>query len=397
MSNPAAQPSEADLFAYRDRFPILADSTYLLSHSMGAMPGSVRQALLQYTDEWARDAAEAWEVWMPRVVEIADRIGRLIGAPAGSVSLHQNVSVLMAAVASTLDFRGKRNKVVYSGLNFPTVDYIWTALERQGARVQRIASADGITIPLDRMLEAIDETTVAVPISHVIYKSSFLQDVAAITRRAHEVGAMVVLDAYQTVGCVPMDVTALGIDYLLGGSHKWLCGGPGTGFLYARPDVAAKAEPTMCGWFSHAAPFAFEPAPIRYAPGALRFLGGTPGIAAFMAAAEGHKLIEEVTVARIRQKSQRQTELIRRRALDEGYTVNSPADPTRRGGSITVELPGSQRASSLTAHACKELIKRRVFCDHRPGAGIRVSAHFYTTDAEIDRFFVELADIRQKL
>jgi kynureninase len=391
MSNPTSNPAgEADLYGYRDRFPILADSTYLLSHSMGAMPGSVRKALMQYTDEWARDSAEAWEVWTPRVVEIADRVGRLIGAPAGSVSLHQNVSVLMAAVASTIDFRGPRNKVVYSSLNFPTVDYVWTALERMGARIVRVPSADGITVPLDRMLEAIDEHTVAVPISHVIYKSSFLQDVAAITRRAHEVGAMVVLDAYQTVGCVPIDVTRLGVDYLLGGSHKWLCGGPGTGFLYARPDVAAKAAPFACGWFSHASPFAFEPAPIRYAPGAMRFLGGTPGIAAFMAAAEGHKLIEQVTVERVRQKSQRQTELIRRRALEEGYTVNSPADPAQRGGAITIDLPRSDAA-------CKELVRRRVFCDHRPGAGIRVSAHYYTTDAEIDRFFVELADIRKGL
>ncbi len=381
--DPAVDP-ESDLLELRKEFPILADSVYLLSHSMGAMPRSARESLAQYADEWARDGQEAWHKWFPQVLEWGNIVGALFGAEPDTVMFHQNVSILMGVVASCLRPDGRRNRVVYTRQNFPTNHYFW---QRQpGIEAVRVDSPDGQTIPTERMVEAIDDRTLAVLIDHGIYVTGYLQDVDAIVRAARKHGAATIVDAYQTVGVVPFDVKAWGIDYLVAGSHKWLCGGPGASFLYARPDRMKSSEPRLAGWISAALPFDFED-DLRYADTAFRFAGGTPGVPALYAAIAGISLVEAVGVERIRAKNVRQMTKVIAAAERRGLQVRSPRDAARRSGLVVLDFPGAEDAA-------RRLIARRVFCDHRPGAGIRVSAHFYTTDTEIEAFFAALDEVR---
>lgn len=380
----AAARGEAGLLALRGRFPILATSTYLLSHSMGAMPGAVQESLAAYAEAWAADGAEAWEAWFPRVLAWGNEVGALLHAERDTVIFHQNVSVLMAIVASCLAPDRRRDRVVYTELNFPTNHYFWQA--QAGIRPVRVASPDGVTIPTEAMINAIDDRTLAVLVDHGIYVSGYLQDVGAIARAAARRGAVTIVDAYQTVGCVPIDVRAWGADYVVAGSHKWLCGGPGAAFLYARPGRLRRARPRMAGWISHAAPFAFEDR-LRYAPTAYRFAGGTPGMASLHAALPGIRLVGSVGPERVRKKNVRQMERVIVRADERGIRVRSPRDAAVRSGLVCLDFAGADRA-------VRELMRRRIFVDYRPGAGIRLSAHFYTTDAEIETFFAALDEIR---
>ena len=270
---------EDPLLAWRPQFPILERTTYLVSHSLGAMPRAAAQRLQEYTDTWASRGVRAWaEGWWRMPITVGDAVGRIIGAPPGSVVMHQNVSVCEALILSCFDFSSRRNRIVYEGLNFPSVMYVYEAHRALGAEVVTVESEDGITVPLDRYLAAIDERTLLVPLSHVIFKSAFIQDVPAIVRRAHEVGALVVADLYQSAGAVPVDVAGWDVDFATGGSVKWLCGGPGAGYLYVAPRLRGRLAPRLTGWMAHRAPFAFETGAIEYADDATRFLHGTPAV-----------------------------------------------------------------------------------------------------------------------
>lgn len=364
------------LLAWRPEFPILADTTYLVSHSLGAMPRAAAERLKQYSDTWAARGVRAWaEGWWRMPVDAGDHIAGIIGAPPGSVVMHQNVSVCQALVLSCFELGGKRNKIVYDELNFPSVMYVYEAHRSQGARIEVVKSEDGISIPLECMLEAIDAETLLVPISHVAFKSGFVQDVAAITRRAHEVGALVVADLYQSAGTVPVDVSAWDVDFATGGSVKWLCGGPGAGYLYVAPRLRESLSPRVTGWAAHARPFAFE-SEHAYASGATRFLHGTPAIPALYAAQAGCEIVSRIGVAAIREKSERQVALLLDLARERGFASRSPARPEERGGMAILDVPQGQAVT-------KELLRREILVDHRPGAGIRFSPHFYTTDDEI--------------
>ncbi len=378
---------DADPRARRDEFPILGTSVYMVSHSLGAMPSATYDALREYADAWAEEGVVAWNRWLPMVAEVGDMLGRIIGAPAGSVMMGQNVTNFVAQVASCFDWSGGRNKVVLSDVEFPTVRYFWQEQAALGAEVVEVASVDGIAIPLDRLLAAIDERTALVCISHVVFRSSAILDVAAVVRRAHEVGALVLLDSYQAVGAIPFDVTALGVDMLVGGSVKWLCGGPGAGYLYVRPDLLPRLKPRLVGWFSHERPFGFEAPPITHAEGINRFMGGTPAVPSLYTAREGYRYTLEVGVERIRALSRRRTRRLVETALASGMTVNSPVADDERGGHVTVDFPDAEAVS-------KELIARRFIVDYRPGAGIRIAPHWYNTDDECDAILAEIATIR---
>jgi kynureninase len=371
----------------REHFPILDDSTYLVSHSMGAAPLGAKTALESYWNEWAADGPEAWERWLPRIAETADGIGRLIGAPAGSVFLGPNVSSFQAALATCIPLQGERNEVLYESLQFPSLTYVWNEWKRFGAVIKTVHSSDGLTIPTERIVEAITERTAIAVLSHAYYVSGAIADVRAIQRRCREVGALLCVDAYQTTGIYPYDVTEWDLDIVTGGSHKWLCGGPGCAWLYVKPALLERFRPAVTGWMAHARPFAFEPAPIDYAPTMYRFGNGTPTIPGYVAAKAGHDLIHRVGVARIREHNVRLTTMVTGMALERGLRVNTPLEPERRTGWIGIDFDDSERV-------CRALIERRVFVDYRPGCGIRVSPHFYTTDAEIDDFFETLDDLR---
>jgi kynureninase len=377
-----AADDERALLATRERFPSLRDSVHFISHSLGAMPAQATEHLAAFTELWVRKSITAWEDWLPEVARAGERVGRLIGAPAGTVVMHTNVSAIQALLASCLDYTPARHKVVYSDMNFPTVSYVWKAEERRGARVEVVPS-DGVGVDTARLCAAIDETTIAVPISHVLFRSSFIKDVRAIVARAHEVGALVILDCYQSTGTVPFDVVDLDVDFACGGSVKWLCGGPGAAYLYVKQDVQARFAPRVTGWLGHEKPFAFTMPEQHYAPDMWRYMAGTPAIAALYQARAGVELVAELGVDAIRRKSQRQTAKMIAMVDDRGWRLGSPRDPARRGGTVVMDFPGAQAV-------CAELNKRRVFCDYRPGAGIRVSPHFYTTDDEITLLFDEI-------
>ena len=372
---------------WRQQFPILASSTYLVSHSMGAAPLRARRMLESYWEEWAAEGPEAWERWLPRIAEIADGIGAIIGAPAGSCFLGPNVSVLQAGIATCIDFRGERNEIVYEALQFPSLTYVWREWERYGAAVRIVPSDDGRTIPTERIIEAITERTALAVLSHAYYVSGALADVRTIQEHCRRVGALLCVDAYQTTGVYPYDVTAWDLDLVTGGSHKWLCGAAGCGWIYLKPSLLERFRPAVTGWMAHARPFAFEQAPIVHAPSMYRFGHGTPTIPGYVVAQPGHQIVASIGVARIRQRNVQLTEKIAAMALERGLRVNSPLNPERRTGWIGIDFDGSE-------NACRRLIEQRVFVDYRPGCGIRVGPHFYTADAEIDEFFRVLDRLR---
>ena len=365
------------LLAWRPEFPILANTTYLVSHSLGAMPRRAADKLREYTDTWAGRGVRAWaEGWWRMPLSAGDQVARIIGAPPGSVVMHQNVSVCQGLILSCFDFSGRRNKIVYEDLNFPSVMYVYEAHRELGARVEMVPSPDGMTVPLEEFLAAIDEETLLVPLSHVVFRSGFVQDVPAIVRRAHEVGALVVADLYQSAGTVPVDVTAWDVDFATGGSVKWLCGGPGAGYLYVAPRLVERLRPRLTGWMAHEHPFAFETGAVSYAPDATRFLHGTPAVPALYGALAGYEIVNEIGVGAIRQKSIRQVQLLMDLAREHGFVPRTPEAPERRGGMAILDVPHGQAVT-------QELLRREIIVDFRPGAGIRFSPHFYTTDDEI--------------
>jgi kynureninase len=374
-------PMQDDLLRYRNEFPILERTTYMISNSLGAMPRGVYDSAREFCDVWATRGVRAWEEkWWMMSREVGDEIAAIMNAPAGSVSVHQNVTVIQAIVASCFDFSGKRNKVVYSDMNFPSVMYFWEAQQSRGARVHMVKTDDGIHVPTERLLDAIDEQTLIVPISHVVFRSAYIKDATAIIEKAHRVGAHVVLDTFQSLGNVPVDVQALNPDFATGGVLKWLCGGPGTGYLYVRPDLGKKLEPKLTGWFAHEKPFGFEIGPTRYSEPPYKFMQGTANIPALYTALPGLKIIREIGVDRIREKSKRMTARLIELADQHGWKVNSPSDPERRGGTVTIDMPNSSSEA-----VCNELLRRDVLVDWRPKAGVRFSPHFYNTMEELDR------------
>jgi len=362
---------------YRSEFSILEHTTYLINHSLGAMPAKAEERVAEYARTWGERGIRAWgEGWWDLPLTVGDQIGRIVGAPAGSTVMHQNVAIAEAVVLSCFQPTPARNRVVYERGNFPSVRYLYQA-QRDLEVV--VCEDDG------EIVESIDERTLLVPISHVLFKSAEIQDVERIVRRAHEVGAHVILDAYQSAGIVPLDVTALNVDFAVGGSVKWLCGGPGNGWLYVRPDLAERLEPAYTGWQAHETPFAFEEE-MRYATGAARFLTGTPNVPALYAGTAGYDLIEEIGVERIRANSLRQTDLLIRLAERAGFEIASPRDHARRGGTVTVHVD-----EFPAVH--KELSERQILCDFRPGAGIRIGPHYFTSDEELEHVVDQIAEI----
>lgn len=375
------------LLTYRAEFPILERSTYLVSNSLGAMPRGVADRLAEYVDQWAEQGVRAWaNGWWEMPVTVGDEIAPLIGAPRGTVAMVPNVTMAQAAVLSALSYESPRDTIVMTDLDFPSVRYVYDGLAtRLGARIVTVPSDDGISIDTERLCAAIDERTRLVAISHVLFRSAFIMDVDAICRRAHEVGALVSLDSFHAVGVIPVDVVRSGVDFLTGGVLKWLCGGPGGCFLYAAPEVSAAVTPSLTGWQAHTRPFGFEPE-MEHASSAWRWLNGTPSIPSLFAAIEGPRIVRRAGVARIREKSIRQTSRLIALADERGYTVNAPRDPNRRGGTVAVDVPNAYGVAQA-------LLAENVIIDYRPNAGIRIAPHFYTSDAELERAMSLIADI----
>ena len=366
------------LLRFRERFPILDTTTYLVSNSLGAMPRTVPERLAAYAATWAEEGVRAWgSGWWRMPLDVGDVIAPLIGAGDGEIAMVPNVTAAQALVLSALDFRSGRDTIVMTALDFPSVRYVTDALAAKfGARVVVVPSEDGMSIDEDALIEAVDERTRLVAISHVLFRSAYVMDAARIVKAAHDRGALVALDAFHSVGVLPVDVKANGADFLTGGVLKWLCGGPGGCFVYVAPGVRETLAPALAGWQGHARPFAFEGEMVP-ASGIARWLGGTPAIPALYAAAEGPKIVREAGIEAIRGKSLRQTARLIALADERGYTVAAPRQPHRRGGTVAFDVPHAYEVSRC-------LLEREIIVDYRPGAGIRVAPHFSTSDDELE-------------
>jgi kynureninase len=362
---------------YRDRFPILADTTYLINHSLAAMPAAAEERLVEYARMWGTRGIRSWgEGWWELPLTVGDQVGRIIGARPGTTCMHQNVTVAVAVVLSCFRLEPPRNRIVYLEGEFPSVRYLLQA--QPGAEIEVVPD-------LDVLLEAIDERTLLVPLSHVLFKTAELQDVETVQRRAAGVGAHVLLDAYQSAGAVPVEVEQLGVAFATGGSVKWLCGGPGAGWLYVRPDLIEELRPALVGWQAHARPFAFEPE-LEYADGIARFLTGTPNVPALYAATAGYDVIQEVGVEPIRGRSLELTDLLIGLADEAGFEVTSQREQARRGASVTIRVPGFEGVHT-------ELAERQILCDFRPDVGLRLGPHFFNTEDELEYAVGQIAEI----
>ena len=375
------------LLAFRGEFPILDHTNYLVSNSLGAMPRRVRDRLVEYADGWEQHGVRAWaRQWWELPGSVGDIIAPLIGAGLGEVVMVPNVTLAQATILSAVPYRPPRNRIVMTALDFPSVRYVYDALAtRFGADVVVVPSDDGVGIDEDALCAAIDERTALVAISHVLFKSAHIVDVGKIARRAHDAGALVSLDAFHSVGVMPVDVRSIGADFLTGGVLKWLCGGPGGCFIYASPEISTRLAPSLTGWLAHARPFGFEPG-MEYADSVYRWLGGTPAIPSIYAAIEGPRLVQQAGIDAIRAKSIRQTSRLVELADARGFRLHAPRDPARRGGTVAFDVPHAREVAQC-------LLERDILVDFRPGAGIRVAPHFYTRDGELEEAVAAIDEI----
>ena len=366
------------LLNWRDEFPILQRCNYLISNSLGAMPRGVYDSLRHYADTWAGQGVSAWGTgWFELPQTVGDKIAPLMGAAQGTVLMHQNASIANSILLGGMDFSDpQRDKVVITDLDFPSDVYALRSWLPERMRLQVIKSRDGVSIDIDELLAAIDERTRLVSVSHVCFRSAFIMPAREITAKAHSVGAQVLFNGYHSVGVIPVDVGAWDVDYYIGGTLKWLCGGPGGVFMYVRPDLLPTLHPKVTGWFASQSPFAFDVDKLDLREDSYRLMNGTPGIASLHAVQPGVDIVAEIGVAPIREKSMRQTALIIELADELGYEVVSPRNPDERAGTVTVNPPQARQVSEA-------LLARDIKIDFRPQAGIRIAPHFYNTDEEI--------------
>jgi kynureninase len=369
----------------------LSQKTYLASHSLGAVPEATATALAEYYQQWATEGILAWDgPWWEAVRNFGASIEGILHAAEETVVPMQNVTRAMAAVASCFDFSGPRKRIVLTALEFTTSYPFWRSCERMGAEVVVVPSDDGVSVPTERVIAAIDERTLLAPLSHVYFRSGAVQDLGAICAAAHQKGAMVLGDGYQAVGTLPVDVTALDIDFYVGGCHKWLCGGAGAGYLYVRPDHIRSLRPRLTGWFGLQNPFEYEPGTALPEPadGILRFLGGTPNVPGLYAAREGLAMIAEAGVQPIRQVSRSLTAWIIEQCDAMGLTIRTPRDAAQRSGMVCLDFSGAEAVS-------EQLISEGIIVDWRPDCGIRLSPHFYNTVEDLREFFDALERFRR--
>lgn len=370
----------ASLSAIRAEFPLLETCVYLNSNATGATPRGAKTVLDEYWRTLERWRDEAWHRWWDDLHAYADELAALIHAPAGSVVCDVNVSTLFSRVMSCFDYR-ERPRVVTSDREFPAIPHTVRAFELYGAEPVIVPSPDGVAIDAEGIVRAIDERTQLVCVSHATFETGALLDVAPIVRRAREVGALVVLDAYQSVGVVPLDVTASGVDFALGGAHKWLCGSYESAFLYVHPALLPRLRPAASGWIASADPMSFAP-PTGWADSARRFAGGTPAVLPSLFSRPGLAILREIGVDAIRRRSLAQTDHIIAHADEARIAVATPRAPERRGGIVALRFPGA-------AAVARELVASGFICSYR--GGLRIAPHFYNTDEEIDLFMDELA------
>jgi selenocysteine lyase/cysteine desulfurase len=374
----------ADLAQVRREFPLLSTCVYLNSNSTGAVPRGVQTVLASYWETIAAWRDEVWERWWVELHAYWDELAAFLGAPAGTVVTDGNLSTLLGRLLGAIDFR-ERSGIVTTDLEFPTMPFLLRAQERRGARV-RVVRARGAEMDVDALLRAIDERTRVVCLSHATYQTGELVELATVVRRAHEVGAWVVVDAYQSVGVVPIDVAALDVDFLLGGAHKWMCGSIESAFLYVAPRHLPHLEPTATGWMASEDPLSFD-VPRGYAATARRFASGTPAVLPTLVSHVALRILATVGIEAIRAASLRMTSRIVELARDADLAVVPPLAPDRRAGVVCLRFAGDARVVA-------ELKARGFVCSHR--GGVRLAPHFYNTEEEVDAFMAALIELARR-
>jgi len=378
-----------DLADYRDEFPVLERKAYLISASLGPISRRAQSHLDDYLEAWATKGAPdpVWEEHVfPRMRSVKETFAELVGADADEIAITTNVSLALSTIVSCMDFTGERNKLVLSELDFPTDGHVFLAQQRRGAEVVILESPDGLTVPLESYEAAIDETTALVCINRVLYRSSSLVDAKAICDMARRAGAWSVVDDFHGAGIVPVDVHDLGCDFYTTGVLKWLCGGPGLTFLYARRDLLPSLEPAVTGWFATREPFSFDLEHLDYHPTARRLEHGTPPAPVAFVAQGGLDIITEVGPARIRERMGELSDRVIAGADEMGLEVRTLRDRHARGGLVNVKVGDEARK------VCHALLDRDVCTDYR-GDGLRISPHFFNTEDDVDRLFRELRDV----
>jgi kynureninase len=354
---------------YRAEFPIFRRSIYLNSCSLGALSTRSRARVNEYLDLWDARGASAWyDVWWSALADLRARYARLIGAPAGSIALHPNISTGLTAVAESLDYR-RRPKVVVSSLDFPTVAYQWLVRSADGVEVVVVESPDGITVPVDLIAAAVDDRTALVATSHVFFASGAIQDVRGLADAVHRRGALLLVDGYQAAGQLSVDVQALDVDFYCSGGLKWLLGGTGVAFMYARPELWGVLAPRATGWFAHREQFRFDPRSLELHEDARRLEAGTPALMPVYAQLGGLELLEELGADAIRCRTMALAEDLIEAARAAGLRPRVAAAPEDR--TAIVMLP-----SADPPRAVRRLADAGIVADSRPGH-VRLSPYFY--------------------
>jgi selenocysteine lyase/cysteine desulfurase len=372
---------------HRQRFPILQSKVFLNSCSKGALSLDVRQAYQHYLDDW-ETLGSPWELWVHKLEQVRHLFADLIHAEQAEVAVATSVSQAVSSLASAIDFRGPRNKIVVDDFAFPAVAQVWHAQEARGAQVVHVPAA-GSSIPLNHYADLIDERTALVSLAHVCYRNGVKQDARAVTELAHRKGALVLLDAYQSLGAIPVDVQELGADLLVGGALKYLLGSSGLAWLYVRKELLPQLFPTSGGWFTQANIFAMDIHHHAPSPTARRFEAGTPAVPNLYAGIAGLQIIQEVGVQAIAAEIRTLTDAIKCQAMRRGFRLATPADPDQHGPLV-----------ALRAHRVEMLVKRLeqggIVTSSRDG-NLRISPHFYNTLEDIDRLFAALDTQRDLL
>ncbi|MGH8874906.1 MAG: aminotransferase class V-fold PLP-dependent enzyme [Acidimicrobiia bacterium] len=361
----------------RDRFPILERTTYLNSCSQGALSVEVAEAYRQYLRDWDEQGSP-WELWVELSEAARREFAGLVGADPDQVAVATSASAAVSSVASALDFTGKRNRVVISDFEFPTIAQIWHAQEQRGAQVVHVP-ATGSMIDPGHFEEAIDERTRLVSITHVCFRNGSMLDVPAITEIAHRHGVPVLVDSYQTLGSMPVDVGELGVDLLVGGVLKYLLASAGLAFLYVRKDLIEELVPTAMGWFSQADIFAMDIQANTPSLTARRFESGTPPVPSIYAGLAGMRLIRSIGLGPVEERIRELTTAIKEGAQERGFRLASPAEPARHGALITLR---SHDAPSLV----KRLAGEGIVISSRDD-NLRISPHLYNDLGDVDRLF----------
>lgn len=371
---------------WRDEFPILSKKTYLNSCSLGALSRRAEGRVRQFHDDWHAHGASAWyETWIGRLAELRGRVAGMLNAQEAEIALTHSTSGALSSIASSVDY-SRRNKIVIAGLDFPTLAYQW--LNRPGIEVVYVPSDDGATVDLQRFADVVDDRTALLATSHVFYATGAIQDLSALAQIAHAEGALFLVDGYQSIGQLPVDLGNVDVDIFVGGPLKWLLGGPGLSYLFVRGGLLETLAPTATGWFGAKDQFAFDNNHFEFKEDARRFEMGTPALHVVHSALGGQEIIDEVTVPGIRARNQHLTEMIIARAHENGLRVRGAAQPENRSAIVMIGMDDP-------AGAVGYLAERGIIVDWRPGH-IRISPHFYNLESEIDLVMAELANWRSR-